>query len=273
MAGTTYSLNDIVYYNGSTYLVTASQTTGSPDAAPDEYQPIALHGANGVGLNGVINYVTGETYYKNQVIFYDGSTYIVTAESTSATPSPTSSDYQLIAEAGTGNGAIITFSSATETNVVLPAGSTSSNLTFIGTYSAIPSTIAYNTSITPTIDTIVECSRIMPRNGTLASYAIFLNIPSTAAYTGTPTLFSALYHAPYSPTASSSYTLVSNSVTPLATGSPPLPTGNLVLTQSNINEPVNSGDFLLLAVYITTASSSVASIAQPIYVNASINVE
>jgi len=271
--GTSYSLNDVVYFNGSTYLVTAPTTTGTPAEQPDQYQPIALRGATGVGLNGIMTYVPLETYYENQVVFYDGSTYIVTAVSTTATPSPTSPDYQLIAEAGTGNGAIITFSSAAETNITIPALTSASNLTFIGTYSALPSSIPYTTSFTPTVDILAQCSRIMPRDGVLASYAIFINIPSSANYTTNPTLYSALYHAPFSSNASSPFTLVPNSVIQLEEGSPLFPTDNLVLTQSNINETVDTGDLLLLAVYISYANASASAITQPLYVNASINIE
>ncbi|MBY9081977.1 collagen-like protein [Paenibacillus sp. HN-1] len=116
-----YPLGQVVFYNGSTYMVVSAPPVGLPGSSPS-YTLIAAAGATGaagpagpigptgstgatgatgIGLSGAVAYnpVLAPSYPVGQVVTYNGSTYIVTTAPPTGTPG-TSPDYLLLAANG-----------------------------------------------------------------------------------------------------------------------------------------------------------------------------
>ncbi|YCI18162.1 hypothetical protein M1D71_18135 [Paenibacillus sp. Z3-2] len=108
----TYPAGQVVTYNGSTHITNVASPTGTPDTSPD-YTLLAgagptgptgasgVTGATGVGLSGVVLFdpAVAPTYPADQVVTFNGSTYIANIASPTGTPG-TSPDYTLLAGAG-----------------------------------------------------------------------------------------------------------------------------------------------------------------------------
>ncbi|MGE7055906.1 BclA C-terminal domain-containing protein, partial [Paenibacillus glucanolyticus] len=87
----------VVTYNGSTYLANVTSPQGVPGMSPD----YTLLAAAGAGLNGVIPFdpAQGQSYPLDQVVTYNGSTYLVNVANPTGIPGA-SADYTLLAAAG-----------------------------------------------------------------------------------------------------------------------------------------------------------------------------
>lgn len=252
-AGTTYTSGDIVYYNGSTYVVTANSVTASPAQSPTSYFLAAQAGTDGVGLDGVVNYTPGTVYPKNTVIFYQGSTYMVTAESTSASPTVTPADYRVIAAKGNNTSSIVTFTTGGPITLTIPVNDYFSNSAYVGSVAGIPSTtditLPINFTNTPQLTTAYTVT--IPLCGTLTSLQIWLRtLPPAPAVVGGGFILANLVLADVG---SFTFRRISSSSVVVYGGSD-IPAG-LTLTglSTNINQNVSPGQKLMLAFYIYSA--------------------
>ncbi|MEK4614498.1 collagen-like protein [Bacillus sp. FSL K6-0067] len=100
-----YLEGQVIFYNGSTYVVNKNNPTGIPGQSSD-YTLVSAAGATGpTGATG--SFVGGVTfdpgnlggYLEGQVIFYNGSTYVVNKNNPTGIPGQ-SSDYTLVSAAG-----------------------------------------------------------------------------------------------------------------------------------------------------------------------------
>ena len=117
--GTTYYPNDVVTYNGSSYIAITQSSGSTPPSA--NWSLLAQAGTNGTnGTNG-ISFIwegawnNGLVYAPNDVVSYNNSTYICTATTTAGIDPTNTSYWSLMALAGAGD-------------VVGPASSTDSVL-------------------------------------------------------------------------------------------------------------------------------------------------
>ncbi|MEC5219454.1 BclA C-terminal domain-containing protein [Bacillus atrophaeus] len=105
----TYTVGQVVLYNGSSYVVKFASPAGFPDASAD-YTLLASAGptgstgptgATGAGLQGITPFdlAAAPFYLAGQVVLYEGSSYVVNISNPSGVPG-TSPDYTLLASAG-----------------------------------------------------------------------------------------------------------------------------------------------------------------------------
>ncbi|MGY3837029.1 BclA C-terminal domain-containing protein [Bacillus atrophaeus] len=105
----TYTVGQVVLYNGSSYVVNTASPAGFPDASAD-YTLLASAGptgstgptgATGAGLQGITPFdpAAAPFYLAGQVVLYEGSSYVVNISNPSGVPG-TSPDYTLLASAG-----------------------------------------------------------------------------------------------------------------------------------------------------------------------------
>ncbi|ARW06394.1 BclA C-terminal domain-containing protein [Bacillus atrophaeus] len=105
----TYTVGQVVLYNGSSYVVNTASPAGFPDASAD-YTLLASAGptgstgptgATGAGLQGITPFdpAAAPFYLAGQVVLYEGSSYVVNTSNPSGVPG-TSPDYTLLASAG-----------------------------------------------------------------------------------------------------------------------------------------------------------------------------
>ncbi|MFJ5795197.1 collagen-like protein [Bacillus atrophaeus] len=105
----TYTVGQVVMYNGSSYVVNTASPAGFPDASAD-YTLLASAGptgstgptgATGAGLQGITPFdpAAAPFYLAGQVVLYEGSSYVVNISNPSGVPG-TSPDYTLLASAG-----------------------------------------------------------------------------------------------------------------------------------------------------------------------------
>ncbi|WP_277714819.1 BclA C-terminal domain-containing protein [Bacillus atrophaeus] len=105
----TYTVGQVVLYNGSSYVVNTASPAGFPDASAD-YTLLASagpkgstgpKGATGAGLQGITPFdpAAAPFYLAGQVVLYEGSSYVVNISNPSGVPG-TSPDYTLLASAG-----------------------------------------------------------------------------------------------------------------------------------------------------------------------------
>ncbi|MED4826687.1 BclA C-terminal domain-containing protein [Bacillus atrophaeus] len=105
----TYTVGQVVLYNGSSYVVNTASPAGFPDAS-DDYTLLASAGptgstgptgATGAGLQGITLFdpAAAPFYLAGQVVLYEGSSYVVNISNPSGVPG-TSPDYTLLASAG-----------------------------------------------------------------------------------------------------------------------------------------------------------------------------
>ena len=121
---TQYDVNDVVTYEGSSYVALTVNINVVPGTAPTIWILLAAAG-EGTELNFTGPYSTTTAYDVNDVATYNGSSYVAIASSTRSTP-PTSPDWVLLAQAGaTGpagsGGGIIVFSSGATTKAAVVA--------------------------------------------------------------------------------------------------------------------------------------------------------
>ncbi|MGG0049541.1 BclA C-terminal domain-containing protein [Bacillus atrophaeus] len=105
----TYTVGQVVLYNGSSYVVNTASPAGFPDASAD-YTLLASAGptgstgptgATGAGLQGITPFdpAAAPFYLAGQVVLYEVSSYVVNISNPSGVPG-TSPDYTLLASAG-----------------------------------------------------------------------------------------------------------------------------------------------------------------------------
>ncbi|GED00847.1 hypothetical protein BAT02nite_04910 [Bacillus atrophaeus] len=105
----TYTVGQVVLYNGSSYVVNTASPAGFPGASAD-YTLLASAGptgstgptgATGAGLQGITPFdpAAAPFYLAGQVVLYEGSSYVVNISNPSGVPG-TSPDYTLLASAG-----------------------------------------------------------------------------------------------------------------------------------------------------------------------------
>ncbi|MGW8457803.1 BclA C-terminal domain-containing protein [Bacillus atrophaeus] len=105
----TYTVGQVVLYNGSSYVVNTASPAGFPDASAD-YTLLASAGptgstgptgATGAGLQVITPFdpAAAPFYLAGQVVLYEGSSYVVNISNPSGVPG-TSPDYTLLASAG-----------------------------------------------------------------------------------------------------------------------------------------------------------------------------
>ena len=123
-----YAPNDVVFYNGSSYVcVTASCSGSTPSSTSTDWKLMASQGTN---WRGDYSATPIPPYAPNDVVFYNGSSYVcVTASCSGSEPSSTSTNWKLMASQGT-TGA----PGAPGTN-----GTNGTSFTWLGTFS--PTTI------------------------------------------------------------------------------------------------------------------------------------
>ncbi|WP_343310398.1 collagen-like protein [Bacillus atrophaeus] len=108
----TYTVGQVVLYNGSSYVVNTASPAGFPDASADytllasagptgSTGPTGATGATGTGLQGITPFdpAAAPFYLAGQVVLYEGSSYVVNISNPSGVPG-TSPDYTLLASAG-----------------------------------------------------------------------------------------------------------------------------------------------------------------------------
>lgn len=91
----TYDLNDVVTYKGSSYISTESNN----DSVPSDCGGWKLIAAKGAGINIVGNYDSGDSYDVNDVVYYNGSSYVSKINNNSAHPTD-SCEWQMFARSG-----------------------------------------------------------------------------------------------------------------------------------------------------------------------------
>lgn len=86
-SGTAYAVNDIVINNRSTFVVTQAHTAST---VPDPYSVGAPpYDPWAVGFSFVGQWISGTTYYRNNVVVHNGTAYVLTgASTTSSTVAP-----------------------------------------------------------------------------------------------------------------------------------------------------------------------------------------
>ncbi|MBE5962255.1 MAG: hypothetical protein E7256_12900 [Lachnospiraceae bacterium] len=251
--GTTYFRGDPVYYNGSTYVVTANSVTASPDVSPSSFIIISRAGANGAGLNGVVNYTAGTTYPQNTLIFYQGSTYIVTAFSTSKSPSEAPGDYQVLAAKGNDTSGIVTFTTGGPLTLTFPAQDYFTNSAYVGSVSGIASTTnitqPINFTNTPQLTTAYTIT--IPLCGTLTELEIwFHTYAPTPQLNGGGYILSSLLLADVG---SFAFRRLPTSSATIYQGTS-IPAGlTLRASALNINQSVSRGQKLMLVFYAYSA--------------------
>lgn len=105
----TYTPGQVVFYNGSSYVVNTASPAGIPDTSADytllaaagSTGPIGPTGATGAGLTGLTAFdpAAAPFYTAGQVVLYEGASYVVNINNPSGIPG-TSPDYTLLAAAG-----------------------------------------------------------------------------------------------------------------------------------------------------------------------------
>jgi hypothetical protein len=84
VSGTSYAVNDVVTYGGSTYrLLIAYSGTAVPSASSNTIYETQAAGHNFRGA-----WVSGTQYYKNDLVTYSGQVYLLTVNSASGTTNP-----------------------------------------------------------------------------------------------------------------------------------------------------------------------------------------
>ncbi|MDQ0927188.1 hypothetical protein QFZ25_001248 [Bacillus atrophaeus] len=105
----TYTVGQVVLYNGSSYVVNTASPAGFPDASAD-YTLLASAGptgstgptgVTGAGLQGITPFdpAAAPFYLAGQVVLYESSSYVVNISNPSGVPGR-SPDYTLLASAG-----------------------------------------------------------------------------------------------------------------------------------------------------------------------------
>jgi hypothetical protein len=111
VSGTSYVVNDIVYYTGTgggTYICTTNTSSATaPPSLTGSWGKIALTGVDGVTFTWKGAWASGTSYAANDVVSQSGSSYICILAASGSGQSPTNTTYwSLLASAGAMTGPV-----------------------------------------------------------------------------------------------------------------------------------------------------------------------
>lgn len=98
-----YSVNDAVYYNGSSYICIREHTDAHYPTEKVYWELMSLKGDQGMGFNWRGTYISGRAYEKADAVYYNGSSYVCikSYSENDVTPNPEDTEFwNLIAVRG-----------------------------------------------------------------------------------------------------------------------------------------------------------------------------
>ena len=145
-SATTYAVNDVVYYNGSSYISILAGTNQNPATATSYWSIMSLAGTNGTAFTWKGTWSSVTAYAVNDVVFYNNSSYISILAGTNQNPASATTYWSLMAS---GSGDVVGPASATSGNFASFNGTTGKLIQDSG--KATPSGVVVGTTDTQTL--------------------------------------------------------------------------------------------------------------------------
>lgn len=145
-SATTYAVNDVVYYSGSSYISILAGTNQNPASATSYWSTMSLAGTNGTAFTWKGTWSSVTAYVVNDVVFYNNSSYISILAGTNQNPATATTYWSLMAS---GSGDVVGPASATSGNFASFNGTTGKLIQDSG--KATPSGVVVGTTDTQTL--------------------------------------------------------------------------------------------------------------------------
>jgi len=145
-SATAYAVNDVVYYNGSSYISILAGTNQNPATATSYWSIMSLAGTNGTAFTWKGTWSSVTAYVVNDVVFYNNSSYISILAGTNQNPATATTYWSLMAS---GSGDVVGPASATSGNFASFNGTTGKLIQDSG--KATPSGVVVGTTDTQTL--------------------------------------------------------------------------------------------------------------------------
>jgi hypothetical protein len=125
-----YQANDVVSYNGSSWVALAGNLNTAPSTSTGYWSVLAQAGTPGLpGMNWRGPWSSTTSYSVNDVVSYSGSSWVAKYASTNAVPSTSSAQWTMLAQAGTnGTNGVSGLEYNGATTVVVPTGGTTASV-------------------------------------------------------------------------------------------------------------------------------------------------